>query len=59
LKPDLIAGRLLAQNTLWSLVVQPLPMAVAVPVVPVLLRGLGVDRFGLLSLAWIAIGYLS
>jgi O-antigen/teichoic acid export membrane protein len=34
-------------------------MAVAVPVVPALLRGLGVDRFGLLSLAWIAIGYLS
>lgn len=34
-------------------------MGVAVLAIPALVRGLGVDRFGLLSLAWIAIGYLS
>src|SRR5262249_50677272 len=38
---------------------QLLPMAVGVLAVPRLVRGLGVPRFGILSLAWIVIGYFS
>jgi O-antigen/teichoic acid export membrane protein len=34
-------------------------MAVAVLVIPVLVRSIGVPRFGVLSLAWILIGYFS
>jgi O-antigen/teichoic acid export membrane protein len=34
-------------------------MVAGVVVVPRLLRGLGIDRFGLLSLAWILVGYFS
>jgi O-antigen/teichoic acid export membrane protein len=55
----LTGGRLLARNTLWNVLGQMLPMGVAVIAIPALVRGLGMDRFGLLSLAWIAIGYLS
>jgi O-antigen/teichoic acid export membrane protein len=35
------------------------PLIVAVFAVPVLIHGLGVDRFGILTLAWAAIGYFS
>src|SRR6266700_2547428 len=56
---NLTSGRLLARNTVWNLLGQLLPMAVAVVTIPVLVRGLGLDRFGVLSLAWIVIGYFS
>jgi O-antigen/teichoic acid export membrane protein len=55
----LTGGRLLARNTLWNLLGQLLPVAVAVFTIPLLVRRLGVDRFGILSLAWIVIGYFS
>src|SRR5262249_29588983 len=34
-------------------------MVVGIFAIPPLVRGLGVDRFGLLSLAWVLIGYFS
>lgn len=57
--PNLTSGRLLASNTAWNLLGQLLPMAVAVVAIPPLIRVLGVPRFGVLSLAWIVIGYFS
>jgi O-antigen/teichoic acid export membrane protein len=57
--PRLASSRLLARNSLWNLFGQVLPMVAGVVVVPRLLRGLGIDRFGLLSLAWILVGYFS
>jgi O-antigen/teichoic acid export membrane protein len=57
--PNLTSGRLLVRNAVWNLVGQLLPMAVGVLLIPPLVRSLGVDRFGLLSLAWIIIGYFS
>src|SRR6267142_4889320 len=56
---DLTSGRLLARNTIWNVMGVLLPMAVAVLSIPPLVRALGIDRFGLLSLAWIVIGYFS
>jgi O-antigen/teichoic acid export membrane protein len=56
---NLTSGRLLARNTIWNLLGQLLPMAVGVVAIPPLVRSLGVDRFGVLSLAWIVIGYFS
>lgn len=62
-KPDLTShltsGRLLARNTIWNLLGLLLPLAVGVVAVPPLIRGMGVARFGLLSLAWIVVGYFS
>jgi len=55
--PDLASGRLLARNTVWNLLGQALPIAVGILAIPFLIRGLNVDRFGLLSLVWIVIGY--
>lgn len=57
--PTLTSGRVLARNTIWNLVGQLLPIAVGVVAIPPLVRSLGVDRFGVLSLAWIVVGYFS
>jgi O-antigen/teichoic acid export membrane protein len=55
----LTSGRRLARSTVWNLIGQLTPMAAGVVCVPPLVHGLGVDRFGILSLAWIIIGYFS
>ncbi len=57
--PNLTSGRLLARSTVWNLLGQILPMVVGLFAVPPLIRGLGVERFSLLSLAWVLIGYFS
>lgn len=58
-KPDLrlTSGRLLARNTLWNLIGNCAPMLVALFCIPILIRGLGKERFGVLTLAWALIGY--
>ena len=55
----LISGRLLARNAVWNLLGYGAPMAVAVVCIPILIRGLGKERFGVLTLAWALIGYAS
>jgi O-antigen/teichoic acid export membrane protein len=50
---------LLARNTLLNLLGQGLPMAVAIVTIPIVIGGLGVERFGVLTIAWMAIGYFS
>jgi O-antigen/teichoic acid export membrane protein len=51
--------RLLARDALWNLVGQGAPIAVAFFAIPALTRGLGADRFGVLALAWVFLGYFS
>ena len=51
------SSRLLARNTLLSLVGQVVPMIAAVIAIPILIAHLGAPRFGVLTLAWAAIGY--
>src|SRR5437773_8518685 len=53
------SGRLLARNTVWNLLGNGAPMLVAVFCIPILIKGLGTDRFGVLTLAWALIGYAS
>src|SRR5258708_16077863 len=55
----LMHGRLLARNVIWNLIGNGAPMLVAVFCIPLLIRGLGKDRFGVLALAWALIGYAS
>ena len=52
-------GRLLARNTVWNLGGQVAPLVVAIFVIPLLIKELGTDRFGVLTLAWVVIGYFS
>lgn len=50
---------LLARNVLWNLAGQGAPIAAAFFAIPALTRGLGTDRFGILTLAWVFLGYFS
>jgi O-antigen/teichoic acid export membrane protein len=56
---ELINRNLLARNTIWNLIGQLIPLVVAVFALPPLIRILGTDRFGVLALAWVVIGYFS
>ncbi len=56
---ELTRGRLLARNTLWNLLGSGAPALVALLAIPVLVRHIGVPRFGLLTLIWTVVGYFS
>ncbi|MFW6147000.1 MAG: flippase [Thermodesulfobacteriota bacterium] len=56
---DLINRNLLLRNTIWNLIGQLIPLIVAIFALPPLIRILGTDRFGVLALAWVVIGYFS
>jgi O-antigen/teichoic acid export membrane protein len=56
---DLINRSLIARNTVWNLTGFFIPLVVAIFAMPVLVRVLGTDRFGVLGLAWVVIGYFS
>jgi O-antigen/teichoic acid export membrane protein len=56
---ELTSRSLLARNTVWNLVGQVAPLVVAIFAIPLLIKGLGTDRFGVLTLAWVVIGYFS
>jgi len=49
--------RSLVGNTLWNLAGTLLPLLVGLVAVPLLLRSLGIERFGMLSLIWMLTGY--
>ncbi len=55
----LTSGSLLARNTVWNLVGQIAPMTVGIVAIPRLIHALGTDRFGVLTIAWIVVGYFS
>lgn len=54
-----IRSSLLARNTLLNLIGQGLPLIVALVSMPFVIRGLGPERFGILALAWVVLGYAS
>jgi O-antigen/teichoic acid export membrane protein len=51
--------RLIAKNTIFNLVGQVLPMAVGVLTIPFIVRGLGTDQYGILSIAMMLLGYFN
>jgi O-antigen/teichoic acid export membrane protein len=56
--PDnLTSGRLLARNTVINLAGEVAPFLLAVVAIPVLIHGIGVDRYGVLTLVVLAVGY--
>src|SRR6478735_7581550 len=52
-------GHRLVVNSLLNAIGQGVPILVAIGSVPLLLRGLGTERTGLLTLSWSVIGYAS
>lgn len=51
------SSRRLARNAVYNVAGQVAPLLVALVAIPLLIRGLGASRFGVLTLAWAAIGY--
>jgi len=56
---NLTSGRLLARNTILNLVGEAAPSLVAFVSVPLMIRGLGVDRYGVMTLIMFAVAYFS
>jgi O-antigen/teichoic acid export membrane protein len=54
-----LRGRSMARNTIWQVIGQLLPLFIAAVSIPLLLKRIGVDRFGVLTLAWALVGYFS
>ncbi|MCX6704699.1 MAG: oligosaccharide flippase family protein [Candidatus Woesebacteria bacterium] len=54
---NLSSGKVIAKNTLINLIGLVLPFLVGIITIPMLIEGLGVERFGVLTLAWMFIGY--
>ena len=53
------SGSRVAKNTIYNLLGYGLPLIIAVVLIPPLIKGLGEERFGILNLAWVVIGYFS
>ncbi|MFA6980680.1 MAG: flippase [Ignavibacteriaceae bacterium] len=53
------SGNLIAKNTIYNLLGYGIPGLVALVLIPPLVHGLGKERFGILSLVWMVIGYFS
>ena len=54
-----IKGSALARNALLNFLGQGILVLIGIVTIPVIIRGLGIDRFGLLSLAWVVLGYFT
>jgi O-antigen/teichoic acid export membrane protein len=50
---------LILRYALWSVLGQGVPLFVALFAIPLLIEGMGTARFGVLTLAWMTIGYFS
>ena len=58
-KANLTGGHRLARNFSWNLLGTGAPLLVALVAIPVLIEELGTARFGILTLAWMVVGYFS
>lgn len=55
----ILSGSTLAKNTVYNLLGLGSPIVIAVFLLPVLISGLGNERFGILNIGWVVIGYFS
>ncbi len=53
------SGSSIAKNTIFNLLGYGIPLIFALVLIPPLIKGLGAERFGILNLAWMVIGYFS
>jgi O-antigen/teichoic acid export membrane protein len=52
-------GKSIAKNSVYNLLGYGVPLLFALFFIPLLIKGLGEERFGILNLAWVVIGYFS
>lgn len=53
------SSRSIAKNTVYNLLGYGVPIVAALIFIPLLINGLGEEKFGLLNIAWMIIGYFS
>ena len=53
------SGKSIAKNTIFNLLGYGIPLIFALVIIPVLIKNLGTEKFGILSLVWVVIGYFS
>ena len=53
------SGSSIAKNTIYNLLGNIIPSIFALVFIPLLIKGLGTERFGILTIAWMIIGYFS
>ncbi len=59
MKSSGISGRILARNTILNFIGQSVPLIVGIITIPFIVQGLGTEKFGLLSLVWVVLGYFT
>ena len=55
----LTSGRKLAWSATWNLIGMVAPLLIGIMAMPLLIDGMGKERFGLLTIIWMGIGYFS
>jgi O-antigen/teichoic acid export membrane protein len=56
---EFLTGHLFARNAAFNIVGEAITFCIAVISVPLIVRRLGTDAFGILSIAWVVLGYMS
>ena len=56
---SLTSGRLLARSAFWNFFGMAAPILIALFAIPLLIEGMGKERFGLLAIIWMGVGYFS
>lgn len=56
-EPAHFSGGLIARNTIYNILGYVLPLPVALITIPYLIKGMGTERFGVLTVAWMIVGY--
>lgn len=59
LKKILTTSKILTRSVTWNFIGLIIPLVVAFVCIPVLIHGLGEERFGLLTIIWMGVGYFS
>ena len=54
-----VDGRRLTRNVIWNFLGTGAPLVVGLVCIPILIDALGTERFGVLALAWMIVGYFS
>jgi O-antigen/teichoic acid export membrane protein len=56
---SLLSGRVLARSALWNFTGLAAPLFIGLIAIPLLIEGMGKERFGLLAIIWMGVGYFS
>lgn len=56
---NLTAGKVLTRSAIWNFAGLAFPVLIALILIPFLIKGMGKDRFGLLTIIWMGVGYFS